>query len=68
MLGLCVHFGVYRLLLERVRVRVKAQGVLIMELGPESHSMLSKKSLGKVYSCFADTTSENELGVEIIDF
>ena len=50
MLGLCFRFGVHRLLLERVRVKVKAQEALITESGPERHSMLSKKSLGKVYS------------------
>ena len=67
-LGLCIHFGVHRPLLQPVRVKVRAQGALITESDPESHSMLSKKSLGKVYSRFADTTSENESGVQIIDF
>ena len=47
---------------------MRAQGALITESDPEYHSMLSKKSLGKVYSRFADTTSENESGVQIIDF
>ena len=68
MLGLCLCFGVHRVLLQRVRVKVRAQGALITESGPERHSMLSKKSLGKVYSRIANTTSENESGVQIIHF
>ena len=66
---LCLHFGIDHLLLQRVRVKVRAQGALITKSDPERHFMLSKKSLGKVYSSlFADTTSEDESGVQIIDF
>ena len=46
--GLRLRFGVHRLLLQQVRVKVRAQGALITESDPERHSMLSKKSLGKV--------------------
>ena len=67
-LGLSLRFGVHCVLLQQVRVKVRAQGALITESGPERHSMISKKSLGKVYSRFANTISENESGVQIIDF
>ena len=40
--GPCLRLGVHRLLLQRVRVEVRAQGALIMESDPERNSMLSK--------------------------